>query len=576
MDTFVLMVLCFAAYLLAYHTYGKFLARKIFKLDLNKVVPSKEFSDGMDYIPSKKIVIFGHHFASIAGTGPIVGPAIGIIWGWLPAVLWVVFGSIFMGAVHDLGTLVVSLRNQGKSISDITAKYVNRRVRFIFFAIVFFVLLIVLAVFGVTIAVVFARFPSSVLAVWLQIPIAIATGWAIYKKGINIPLVTVLAVVAMYITIWLGSIFKFTMPVIGTMPPTGSWTILLMVYCFFASTLPVNILLQPRDYINAWQLFIMMAILGISAVIASLTMNMSLVAPAVNHNLTDAPPMMPFLFITIACGAISGFHALVASGTSPKQLEKEPDALFVGYGSMLIEGVLAILVIVCVAAGIGLGYKTADGVTLLGADAWLKHYSSWSSAEGLMANIAAVVVGAANIMAALKIPQALGVAIMGVFIASFAGTTLDTTARLQRYIISELAVTLKLPKLTNRYTATFLAVATAAALAFATGADGKGAIKLWPLFGAVNQLLAALALLVVTMYLKQKGGMKLLFTLIPCVLMLVITIWALVLKLGDFIHQKNYLLTMIGSLVLVLSVWMVIETAVLLFKKTDENKIIAD
>jgi carbon starvation protein len=564
MQALLLMVLCFAAYIIAYHTYGKYLARKIFKLDPNRLPPSKQLSDGIDYIPSKKIIIFGHHFASIAGTGPIVGPAIGIIWGWLPAVLWVVLGSIFMGAVHDLGTLVVSLRNEGKSISDITAKYVNKRVRFIFFAIVFFVLLIVIAIFGVTIAVVFARFPTSVLAVWLQIPIAVATGWAIYKKNANIPMVTVLAVLGMYITIWLGSIFKFTMPAIAGMPPTGSWTIILMIYCFFASTLPVNILLQPRDYINAWQLFIMMALLGISAAVASFTMNMSLVAPVFNPSPADAPPLIPFLFITIACGAISGFHALVSSGTSPKQIEKEPDALFVGFGSMLIEGVLAVLIIVCVAAGIGLGYKTADGTLLLGKEAWLNHYSSWSGAEGLGANITAVVVGAANMMSTLRVPQSLGIAIMGVFIASFAGTTLDTAARLQRYIVSELAVSLKLPKFTNRYTATTFAVATAAILAFATGADGKGAIKLWPLFGTVNQLLAALSLLVVTVYLKQKGGIKYLITLLPCLIMLVITIWAMICNLRDFASTSKHLLLVIGSIVFFLAVWMVIETAIVL------------
>jgi len=567
------MVLCFAAYIVAYHTYGRYLSRKIFKLDPNRLPPSKQFSDGMDYIPSKKIVIFGHHFSSIAGTGPIVGPAIGIIWGWLPAVLWVVLGSIFMGAVHDFGTLFISLQNEGRSISDITEKYVNKRVQFIFFSIVFLVLLVVIAIFGVVIAVVFARFPSSVLAVWLPIPIAVILGWAIYKKNVNIPLATILAVLGMYVTIWLGSIFKFTMPAIGAMPPTGSWTLILLIYCFFASTLPVNILLQPRDYINAWQLFIMMGILAVSAIVASFTVSLPLVAPVFNPSPAGAPPLVPFLFITIACGAISGFHALVSSGTSPKQIEKEPDALFIGYGSMLTEGVLAILVIICVAAGIGLGYKTADGILLTGTDAWLKHYSSWSSAGGLTSNITAVVVGAANIMSTMGISEAFGVAIMGVFIASFAGTTLDTAARLQRYIVSELAISMKLPKFTNRYTATTFTVVTAAILAFATGADGKGAMLLWPLFGTINQLLAALALLIVTLYLRQKGGLHFLITLLPCLIMLVITIWAMVCNLIDFASASNHLLLAIGSIVLILALWMVIETAIILLASAGEKKL---
>ncbi|MDD5135070.1 MAG: carbon starvation CstA family protein, partial [Phycisphaerae bacterium] len=299
MDTLLLMVFCFAAYILAYFTYGRFLGRKIFKLDPNKLVPSKEFTDGIDYVPSKKIIIFGHHFTSIAGTGPIVGPAIGIIWGWLPAVLWIVFGSIFMGAVHDLGSLVVSLRNKGKSISDITDKYINRRIKFIFFAVVFLALLIVLAIFGVVIAVVFARFPASVLAVWLQIPIAVAMGYMIYKKNANIVLSTIVAVACLYVTVWLGSEYPVRMPSIGAMPPTGVWTILLLLYAFVASTLPVTTLLQPRDYINAWQLFIMMALLVVAAVVSIFTKSMPLVAPMLNTAVPDAPPIFPFLFITI-------------------------------------------------------------------------------------------------------------------------------------------------------------------------------------------------------------------------------------------------------------------------------------
>ncbi len=566
MQTLLLMVLCFVAYLIAYQTYGKYLARKIFGLKDDAAMPSVEFKDGIDYVPTKKGIIFGHHFTSIAGTGPIVGPAIGIIWGWLPAILWVTIGCIFMGAVHDFGALVVSLRNEGKSISDIADKYINRRVRFVFFVIVFLALLIVIAIFGVIIAIVFARFPSSVLAVWLQIPIAVTLGYMIYKKNANILLATIVAVACMYVTIWLGSIYKFTMPELFSMPPTGVWTIILLIYAFVASTLPVTTLLQPRDYINAWQLFIMMGLLAVSVAVVSFTKGLPLVAPAFNPSPAGAPPILPFLFITIACGAVSGFHSLVASGTSSKQVEKEPDALFVGYGSMLTEGALAVLVIICVAAGIGLAY-TSEGTLFTGTAAWQQHYASWSGAQGLGAKITAVIVGAANMMASIGIPQSVGFALMGVFIASFAGTTLDTSARIQRYIVSELAVSIKLPKLANRYIATAFAVVTAAILAFATGANGQGAMTLWPMFGAVNQLLAALSLLVVTMYLKRKDGAKLFVTFIPCLIMLTLTIWGIVYKLKDFILAKNYLLMAIGSIMLVLAVWMVAETTMLLFTR---------
>jgi len=205
----LLMVACGVGFIVAYHTYGRFLARKIFKLDTNAAAPSKELEDGVDYVPTRKGIIFGHHYTSIAGTGPIVGPAIGIIWGWLPAVLWVLLGSIFMGAVHDFGTLVVSMRNEGKSISETAAKYINARVRFIFFGIVFLSLLLVIAVFGVVIAAVFTRFPSSVIAVWLQIPIAVALGSAVYKRNANVLIATAVAVTGMYLCIAVGSLASY-------------------------------------------------------------------------------------------------------------------------------------------------------------------------------------------------------------------------------------------------------------------------------------------------------------------------------------------------------------------------------
>ena len=560
MEVLLLIIICGGGFLLAYHTYGHFLANKIFKLDKNAPVPSHELQDGIDYVPAKKGIIFGHHYTSIAGTGPIVGPAIGIIWGWVPAILWVVFGSIFMGAVHDLGALVVSMRNEGKSISDITAKYINGRVRFIFFIIVFLALLIVIAIFGMVIAIVFDRFPSSVIPVWLQIPIAVTLGFAVYKKGAKVVTSTVVAVIAMYLCIWLGSLHSdFKIPEFFGIPATGVWTIILLAYAWVASTLPVTTLLQPRDYINAWQLFIIMGFLVVGAAASAITGGMEIVAPVLNLAPEGAPSLWPFLFITIACGAVSGFHSLVASGTSPKQISNEKDCLFIGYGSMLLEGALAILIILCVAAGIGMAYKTGTGEILSGSNAWNHHYASWAGAKGMDAKLGAVVIGASNMMQTLGIKEIVGITLMGVFIASFAGTTLDTSVRIQRYIIAELATDLKLKPLANRWVATTIAVVTAAALAFATGANGKGALKLWPLFGAANQLLAALALLIVTLYLKRKGGMKFLVSGIPCVLMLVITNWAMVENEIIFYNNKDWLLVTIGGGIFALALWMAAE-----------------
>lgn len=565
MDALVLMLVCFVGYILAYYTYGRFIARKIFKLNRNAPVPSKQLEDGIDYVPARKGIIFGHHFTSIAGTGPIVGPAIGIIWGWVPAILWVTIGCIFMGAVHDLGALVISLRNEGKSISEVAAKYINARIKFIFFAVVFLSLLIVIAIFGVVIAIVFSFFPSSVVPVWLQIPIAMTLGFMIYRRGANIVVATAFAVIAMYLTIWLGSFLPFDMPEIFGIPPTGIWTIILLIYTWFASTLPVTMLLQPRDYINAWQLFIMMALLVAGVFFASFLSDLSIVAPAVNLSPKEAPPIWPFLFVTIACGAISGFHSLVASGTSPKQVSCETDCQFVGYGSMLLEGALAVLILICVSSGIAIAYKTSNGTVLKGIEAWNQHYFSWQAASGLQAKINAVVYGAANMMSSFKLSTAVGLTLMGVFIASFAGTTLDTSVRIQRYIISELATDLKVKPLTNRYLATTFAVLTAAGLAFATGADGNGAMVLWPLFGSANQLLAALALLVVTIYLKRRGGLKFIFTAVPCLIMLIITSWAMVENGKTFIQERNWLLVVVGGGIFCLAIWVIVEAAVAFF-----------
>ncbi len=562
------MLGCGVGYVVAYHTYGRFLSRKIFKLNKDAAVPSVELEDGIDYVPTRKGIIFGHHFTSIAGTGPIVGPAIGIIWGWLPAILWVFLGSIFMGAVHDLGALVVSIRNQGKSISEVAATFINRRVRFIFFAIVFLALLIVIAIFGMIIAIVFDRFPSSVIPVWFQIPIAVGLGYAVYKKGANVFVATTVAVVGMYLTIWIGSILPFEMPTILGMPATGTWTILLLIYAWVASTLPVTTLLQPRDYINAWQLFIMMGLLVFGAMFSSISGELSMVAPMINKGGSDIPSMWPLMFVTIACGAISGFHSLVASGTSPKQISNECDCHFVGYGSMLLEGFLAILILVCVGAGIGMAYKTDGGEILRGTAAWGHHYSSWQAAAGLASKLTAVVIGAANIVGSIKLPEIAGITLMGVFIASFAGTTLDTSVRIQRYVVSELASDLRIPFLSNRWSATTVAVVTAAALAFVAGADGKGALKLWPLFGSANQLLAALALLVVTLYLKHKGGFKFIVTAVPCLIMLVITNWAMVKNQKMFISNQNWLLVAIGGVIFLLALWMTVEAIGAFFKTT--------
>ena len=565
MQTVLVMITAFAAYIICYNLYGKFLARKIFNLSDDNKSPSMEFEDGIDYVPTKKEIIFGHHFTSIAGTGPIVGPAIAIIWGWLPALLWIVFGSILMGAVHDFGSLVISMRNQGKSISEFTSKYINPRARVLFFLIVFLVLWIVIAIFGLVIAIIFNMFPASVLPVWLQIPIAMTLGYLIYKRGKNIVTWSILAVIIMYLTMYFGNILPVSMPSVLGIPPTGVWTIILFIYAYFASVLPVTTLLQPRDFINAYQLIIAMSLLILGIITASLLGDLKIVAPVVQLAPAEAPPVWPFLFITVACGAISGFHSLVSSGTSAKQVRTEKDSLFVGYGSMLVEGALATLVIIAVAAGIGMGYVTKSGETLVGIQAWTTHYSSWTAAAGLGTKISAFVIGAANMIESLGISHELAIVIMGVFVASFAGTTLDTATRIQRYVVSELSTDLKFEGFRNRYVATFFAVFTAGLLAFASGADGKGALSLWPLFGAVNQTLAALALIIITLYLKRKGGIKWMISGFPAAFMSVMTLWASIMNQIEFGLQSNMLLQVVNGVIVLIVLWIIIEGGIKLF-----------
>jgi len=560
-------------YLLAYHTYGRWLGNKIFNLDPGRKTPAFEQEDGVDYVPSKPEVVFGHHFTSIAGTGPIVGPAIAIIWGWVPALVWVLLGSVFMGAVHDFGALAVSLRNRGRSIADLCGSIVNGRVRTLFHAVIFFELWIVIAIFCLVIASIFAMYPSSVFPVWCQIPIAVIMGMFARRKGIRMTIPALVALFAMYVTIWMGA----KIPALQirfasqTVSPILIWTVILLVYCYIASILPVQTLLQPRDYINANQLFVMLALLFFGV----LNAQPRVVAPAIDTAPFGAPPMLPFIFITIACGAISGFHSLVSSGVSSKQLSNEKHARAIGYGGMLLEGYLAILVIIAVSAGIGMYYKGEGGKIMAGAAAWKNHYASWGMANTLGKKVGAFVEGGANMIHSYMLPRDFAVALLGVFVASFAGTTLDSATRLQRYVLAEFGEASRIKPLTNRYIATLFAVFTAVVLAlwdlrgpggWNLAGCGKGGLTLWPLFGAVNQLLGGLALMVITVWLYRKRK-PIWFTVLPMLFMIAMTGWAMVHNLERF-HRRpgEHHLFWIGIVVFILEIWMIIETLIVFLK----------
>jgi carbon starvation protein len=559
MNSLFLVIFSFIGYILAYHLYGKYLSQKIFSLNNTILTPAHTLTDGRDYVPSKKEIVFGHHFTSIAGLGPIVGPAIAIIWGWVPALLWVFLGSIFIGAVHDLTALVVSMRNSGKSIGEAAGSIVNPRVKTLFLFIIFFALWIVISVFALIIAILFTQYPSSVFPIWMQIPIAVWLGYVITKKGKGLLKASSAALVLVYLMIYGGTIFPLTMPSLFGLTPEIIWIIILLIYVFIASTVPVWTLLQPRDFLNSLQLIVMLLLLIGGIFVA----RAPVVAPAYNPTPEGAPPLIPFLFIIVACGAVSGFHSLVSSGTSSKQIRQEGDALFIGYGSMLLEGILSTLVIIAVSAGIGLGFTVhSEGVRVTGIEAWNAHYISWHAASGLSAKIGAFVTGSANLMSSLGISESLSVTIMGVFLVSFASTTLDSSVRLQRYVLTELAEAYRIKFFQGRYQATAFAVITAFILALSQP-GGKGALVLWPLFGSVNQLLAGLALMVGTVYLikKEKPCM---ITALPMMFILFMNGWTMLLNLHTFFLEHQWLIFTIGLIVLVLEVWMIIESFLVL------------
>ena len=590
MITLLIALGSFILYIVAYNTYGKFLGKKIFQLDAKNEVPSITQRDGIDYVPTKKNIIFGHHFTSIAGTGPIVGPALAVIWGWLPALLWVIFGSILIGAVHDFGSLIVSIRNRGQTVGDVAGRVLAPRARLLFLSILFMALTIVLAIFGLVIASVFRMYPSAIFPCIIQIPIAITIGVLINKRGSNMLLPCILALLAMYLSVYFGnSGILNSFNLLLSEWSIITWVIVLLIYCYIASVLPVWTLLQPRDFINSLQLLSSIGLVMLGLIVAGIfggqpttsdaRTSLEIIAPVarVGQNSPEgAPWIFPFLFITIACGAISGFHCLVSSGTTSKQISSEKDAQFIGFGSMLTEGFLAVLVILACVAGLGLGTEF-NGKTLVGQDAYMARYESWGGAKGLGAKIGAFVDGAANFLKSLGLSSEFAIALMGVFVASFAATTLDTACRLQRYVIQELASTMGTKKnpfklFQNKHAATILAVVLAFSVAAtpAPGADwsmqnaGKGGLNLWPLFGATNQLLAGLAFLVILFWMRRRK-ISLWFILIPAVFMLLLPGMAMSIELfkdGGWIDKKNYLLVTFGIATLTLELWMIIEAII--------------
>ncbi|MFQ6371472.1 carbon starvation protein A [Shewanella sp. YIC-542] len=556
MNAIFLMLMGLGAMALGYFVYSKFICEKIFKVDPNFVTPAHAMQDGVDYVPTNKYVLWGHHFTSVAGAAPIIGPAIAVIWGWVPAFLWVTLGTIFFAGVHDAGAIWASNRNKAKSIGAVTGDVIGTRARSIFMVVIFLVLLMVNAVFAVVIAKQLINFPSATLPVWGAIVVALIVGQLIYRRLINLLLVSIIGVGALYAMIYVGPMVPISLPeMLGPLTDNESWIIILFVYAAIASLLPVWMLLQPRDYINGIQLFIGLGLLYGAVIISG----PEIVAPAFNTDVPEGTPsLVPLLFVTIACGAISGFHGLVASGTTSKQLDKEPDLRFVGYFGAIGEGSLALAAIIATTAGFA---TLAD---------WQSIYHSFGQG-----GVGAFIRGGANILeSGLGLDETMAQTLLTVMVVLFAGTTMDTGLRLQRYIFQEWGHIYKLNWMSNGTIATLLAVGSCLLLAFGAGGDGAGGLLIWPLFGTTNQLLGGLTLLVITVMLV-KLGRPMIYTLAPLVFLLVMTIAGLVIQLKGFYVKEDWFLFTLDLIVLIAAIIITLECVSTLSKTIKDRKITA-
>ncbi|WLP93328.1 carbon starvation protein A [Psychrobacter sp. M13] len=554
MNSAIVLVVGVALMLCGYAFYSKFIASKILGLDNSIPTPAHTMKDGVDYVPTNKFVLWGHHFTSVAGAAPIIGPAIAVIWGWLPAVIWVVFGTIFMAGIHDMSAIWASMRNRGQSIGSIAGTVMGTRVRSLMMVVIFLLLLMVNAVFGVAIANMMIKTPSAVLPVWGALVVAFIIGQCIYRYNMSLVWVSIIGVTALYGLIYLGPMFPFVLPeTFMGLPDNAVWIIILFAYAAVASLLPVWMLLQPRDYINGLQLFVGLILLYAAIFIST----PDIVAPAINTDLPmSAPSIVPLLFVTIACGAISGFHGLVATGTTSKQIDKEEDARFVGYFGALGEGMLALGAILAATAG----FATLGD--------WQAVYQNFGDGS-----IGAFIDGGATILSnGIGIDMVLSQTMLTVMAALFAGTTMDTGVRLQRYIFQEFGEFYNLPALTKGWIATLLAVGTCLLLAFgAGGIDGAGGMIIWPLFGTTNQLMAALTLMIVTVILLRKGK-TVWYTLAPLCFLLVMTLFALLIQLKTFYDDGNWLLIIMDLVILIASVLVTLESFSVLRREWSEHK----
>ncbi|MFH1413792.1 MAG: carbon starvation protein A [Candidatus Omnitrophota bacterium] len=519
MNALIIVGIALLFFFWGYGVYAKKL-ESLWQIEPKRSTPAYAKYDSVDYIPAKNwLVSFGHHFASISGAGPIVGPVIAVIlWGWLPALIWVILGTIFIGGVHDFGSLITSVRQGGSSIADIAQNSISRRAKIIFSLFIWFALILVIAVFAYLCAKTFTSEPKVVLPSLGLIPVAFLVGNLLYRLRMNTFLATLIGLACLVGLILLGNIFIIDINNIKV------WIIVLFAYAYVASILPVNILLQPRDYLASFLLFF-----GIGAGYVGLLISRPIISmPYYNKWTSGSGQLWPMLFVTVACGAVSGFHALISSGTSSKQLANERYAKRIGYGGMVTEGVVAILAVITV----GILFKAGDDFQ--GALKSLTPIGIFGKGYGV---ITKGIFGNYGYLLAITILNA------------FILTTLDTATRISRYITEELF------KIKNRYLSTLIIVAIGGALAF----SGKWS-KIWPAFGASNQLVAALALFVLSCWLLAKGR-SIKFTIWPAFFMLITTVAALIFQCFQYYAQRDLVLLTVSVVLIILAGFMVFEVS---------------
>lgn len=563
-----LLLIAGGVFLLAgYFLYGGMFGR-LLGIDPNRQTPAHTMRDDIDYVPTHPAILFGHHFASIAGAGPIVGPVLAAQFGWVAVVLWVLLGCVFIGAMHDMSVLFLSVRNQGRSIGTIIESLMGYWGRVLFLLFCLITLVLVVAQFTFLVAGTFITEPAVGTASLLFILLASVFGYLVFRKGMNFHLATWIFVPLMFGCVYLGVLFPLNIQALfgcSREEARALWSLILLAYCFAASVLPVWILLQPRDYLNSYLLYAMIAlgVLGIFVAAPAIQLPAFTGWSVLNPKSGGTDPVVPMLFVTVACGACSGFHALVASGTTAKQIDNERHIRVVGYGGMLVEGLLALVALIAVA--------------------WMTQ-ADYSSALKTQGEVSLFARGLAGFTEKLGIPFKAGEVFISLALAAFLMTTLDTATRLARFTWQELLLpreehTVKgvsqtpvMQALSNRYVATFVAVVASAALLLGSGTKG-----LWPIFASANQLLAALALLGVTLWLLASGK-KIMLVFLPMLFMMVTSGLALVNLFKQNVtawHEKGFsaggVLTLATVVLLTMAVVLIVFAATRLYKRKNES-----